>query len=210
MTAPAIALPNARAAAAAPPAWIIGRTSDLTWLIGGALVAYGLLAAHLSLGVAAVTIYVAWILAVDGPHVFATLSRTYLDREERAARATLLRWSLVFFAIGPASVALSALVGGRLPYDAFLTVCLLWAYWHVVRQHYGVMVLYKKKAGDLAAVDTRVDSAFLYVGLLAPFLAFALSHPYVLAMVGLTSQPGWARTAETAIRRSGTSVTTKR
>src|SRR6185295_2460033 len=104
--APALALPVAPRRALAP-VWIIGRASDLTWLIGGVLVAYGLLAAHLFLGVAAVTIYVLWVLAIDGPHVFATLSRTYLDRRERAARARLLRWSLAFFVLGPASVGLS-------------------------------------------------------------------------------------------------------
>ena len=191
MAASTIALPTERAGAA-PPAWIIGPTTDLTWLIGGALFAYGLLGAHLFLGVSAVAVYVLWVLAIDGPHVFATLSRTYLDREERAARARLLRWSLCFFAIGPAAVVLSGIVGGRLPYDLFLTVCLLWAYWHVVRQHYGVMVLYKKKAGDGERADDRVDSLFLYVGLLAPLASFAVSHPRVLAMAGIDAPPAWA------------------
>ena len=173
-------------------AWIIGRGSDLAFLIGGALVAYGLLAAHLVFGVAAVVIYCVWIVAIDGPHVFATLSRTYLDPVERTARARLLRWSLVFFALGPASVGLSALAGTRLPYDLFLVACSLWAYWHVVRQHYGVMVLYKKKAGDMAPVDDRVDDACLYVGLLAPFVGFVLSNPRALAMAGLAAPPSWA------------------
>ena len=184
MAVPAIAL-HAERARPAPRGWIIGRTSDLTWLIGGALVAYGLLAAHLFLGVAAVTIYMIWVLAIDGPHVFATLSRTYLDRRERAARATLLRWSLCFFALGPASVGVSALAGQRFPYDLFLTFCMLWAYWHVVRQHYGVMVLYKKKASDMDAADDRVDSLFLYVGLLAPIVSFAVTHERTLAMLGI-------------------------
>jgi hypothetical protein len=133
-----------------------------------------------------------WVLAIDGPHVFATLSRTYLDREERLARTTLLRWSLAFFALGPAAVGLSILVGRRLPYDLFLTFCSLWAYWHVVRQHYGVMVLYKKKAGDTDRTDDRIDSLFLYVGLLAPIVSFAFTHWRVLAMFGWDEAPPWA------------------
>ena len=186
-----------RAAAAAAPrrvetAWIIGRGSDLAWLIGGALVAYGLLVAHLAFGVAAVVIYCVWILTIDGPHVFATLSRTYLDAGERAARARLLRWSLCFFALGPASVGLSVLAGNRLPYDLFLVGCSLWAYWHVVRQHYGVMVLYKKKADDMAPVDDRIDAVCLHVGLLAPFAGFVLSNPRALAIAGLSGSPSWA------------------
>jgi hypothetical protein len=195
MAAPAIAVPPARAAS---PVWITGRTGDLTCLIGGAVVAYVMLAAHLFLGVAAVTIYVTWVLAIDGPHVFATLSRTYLDREERAARASLLRGSLCFFALGPASVLVSIAVGRRLPYDLFLTVCTLWAYWHVVRQHYGVMVLYKKKAGETERADDRIDATYLYVGLLAPIVSFALNHGRTLAMVGLDAPPVWAPAASAA------------
>lgn len=106
MAAPAISVPVDRARAASP-AWVIGRSADLTWLIGGVLVAYALLASHLFLGVAAVTIYMLWVLAVDGPHVFATLTRTYLDPAERAARSRLLAWSLCFFALGPAAVVVS-------------------------------------------------------------------------------------------------------
>jgi len=197
MAAPAIALsagPERRGA----PAWIIGRTADLTCLIGGALVAYGFLAAHLVFGVAAVTIYMLWVLAIDGPHVFATLSRTYLDGRERAAHGALLRWSLCFFALGPFAVAASAAVGGRLPYDLFLTFCSAWAYWHVVRQHYGVMVLYKKKAQDTALADDRVDSLALYAGLLAPIVSFVLHNGRTLAMIGLDAPPPWAQQASLA------------
>jgi len=190
MAAPALAIPVA--SARRPGAsWVIGPTSDLVFLIGGALVAYGFLAAHLVFGVAAVTLYMAWVLAIDGPHVFATLSRTYLDRDERAARATLLWGSLAFYALGPATVGLSVLAGHRLPYDVFLTVCTIWAYWHVVRQHYGVMVLYQRKTGEHAPADDRADRFFLYVGLLAPIAGFACNNARTLAMVGLDAPPPW-------------------
>jgi hypothetical protein len=85
------------------------------------------------------------------------------------------------------------LAGRRLPYDLFLMLCTLWAYWHVVRQHYGVMVLYKRKAGDTARADERVDNIALHVGLLAPIIAFALNHWRTLAMVGMEAPPAWAR-----------------
>ena len=169
----------------AAPAWVIGRASDLAWLIGGALVSYALLAAHVVAGVPAVTLYALWVLTIDGPHVFATLSRTYLDAEERGARARLLRWSLSFFAIGPASIVLSVLTGTRVPFDVFLAFCSLWAYWHVVRQHYGVMVLYKKKAGDCARPDDLIDALFIHVGLLAPFVGYIATSERTAAMLGL-------------------------
>src|SRR5258705_12017518 len=106
MAAPAIAL-SAGPERRGSPAWIIGRTADLTCLIGGALVAYGFLAAHLVFGVAAVTIYMLWVLAIDRPHVFATLSRPYPDGPDGAAHRALLPWTLCFFALAPASVAVS-------------------------------------------------------------------------------------------------------
>jgi hypothetical protein len=198
VAATATGLPPGPSAVPRGPAWILGRTSDLAFLVGGVLVAWALLAAHLFLGVAAVTIYVVWILAVDGPHVFATLSRTYLDRGERAARAPLLRGSLGFFALGPASVALAILLGRRTPYDVFLAFCSVWAYWHVVRQHYGVMMLYKRKAGDTAPLDDRIDRAFLHVALIAPVVGFALHHRRALGMLGLAAPPAWAEAATTA------------
>ncbi len=191
MNAPALRIPLR---SDAPPqlVWVIDRKSDLAFLIGGALVAFAFLAAHAVLGVAAVTLYVVWILAIDGPHVFATVSRTYLDASERRARARLLRGSLAFFALGPASVAIAMLAGHRAPYDVFLLVCTLWSYWHVVRQHYGVLVLYERKGGESEPIDLRVDALFLYVGLLAPVVAFTFGNPRTLALLGLAEPPPWA------------------
>lgn len=180
------------------PTWVIGRATDLTCLIGGAVLSYGLLGAHLFWGVPAVFLYMFWVLAVDGPHVFATFSRTYLDPVERETRSRLLRWSLGFFALGPATVGVSIFSGGRVPYDAFLVFCSLWAYWHVVRQHYGVMVLYKKKAGDLHPLDNRVDSACLYAGLLFPFLSFAVTSRQTAEMLGVPAMPAWMTSVSAA------------
>lgn len=191
MNAPALRLPL-RSNASPRLVWVIDRTSDLTFLIGGALLAFAFLAAHAAFGVAAVTLYVVWILAIDGPHVFATVSRTYLDADERRARARLLFGSLAFFALGPATVVTAMLIGNPAPYAVFLLVCTLWSYWHVVRQHYGVLVLYERKAGESDPVDLRLDAFFLYVGLLAPAVAYTLGNPRTLAMMGLGEPPAWA------------------
>ena len=191
MNAPALRLPLR---SDAPPqlVWVIDRTSDLTFLIGGAVLAFAFLVALVAFGVAAVTLYVVWILAIDGPHVFATVSRTYLDAGERRARARLLVGSLAFFALGPATVVTAMLAGHRAPYDVFLLGCTLWSYWHVVRQHYGVLVLYERKAAESDPVDLRLDALFLYVGLLAPVVAFTLTNPRTLSLMGLAEPPPWA------------------
>jgi hypothetical protein len=53
------------------------------------------------------------------------------------------------------------------------------------------MVLYKKKGRDLDPADNRVDSTFLYVGLLAPFASYALTGDQTARMIGVESLPAW-------------------
>jgi hypothetical protein len=80
----------------------------------------------------------------------------------------------------------------RLPFLLLIVFFNLWAYWHVVRQHWGIMALYRRKNKDFDAWDTRIDQALLYVGLLAPFLAFLVRHPEARRALGLSSAfPAW-------------------
>src|SRR5207253_4613666 len=51
----------------------------------------------------------------------------------------------------------------------------LWAYYHLVKQHYGLMVLYKKKNQDLARVDNVIDRLFLLFGFWYPFVRFIVA-----------------------------------
>jgi hypothetical protein len=73
----------------------------------------------------------------------------------------------------------------QLPWHLFLIFFGLWAYWHIVRQHYGFLRLYQKKNGDTHPLDARLDSALLYGGLLLPFLVFIIRHPDVRVQLGL-------------------------
>jgi hypothetical protein len=59
----------------------------------------------------------------------------------------------------------------------------LWAYYHLVKQHYGFMVLYKKKNGDLAPVDNALDRLFLLFAFNYPFVAFIAGDPQAMARV---------------------------
>lgn len=201
--APVGPTPAALAASLAPAGrvrsdWLLGRENDLRWLVAGVLPSFLLLALHLYAGVSAVVLWWAWIITLDGPHVFATLSRTYLDAEARVARRSLLLGSLAFFALGPACVGLGYVLGTRLPVGLYFAFAAIWAYWHVVRQHYGVMMLYKRKNADLAPADNRVDAFALYAGQLAPFVAFALTHPDALRSLGFAAAPPWAPAAVAA------------
>ena len=161
---------------AASVRWLIGARDDLVWFIGSVASSYALYALYVGGVVPLVPMVVAWAVLIDAPHVFATFSRTYFDREERRSRARLLWWSLLFFAAGP----LFVLAGLGF---AFFFAAALWAYYHLVKQHYGFMVLYKKKNQDLDAADNFLDRAFLLTGFTYPFVRFAARDPEALKYV---------------------------
>jgi hypothetical protein len=156
--------------------WIIGARDDLIWFIGSVVSSYLLLALYVSGLVPLVPMVALWAILIDAPHVFGTFSRTYFDRSERQNRARLLWGSLLFFAIGPVLV----LAGFGL---IFFFVAALWAYYHLVKQHYGFMVLYKKKNGDLARVDNALDRLLLLFAFNYPFVEFIARDPEAMARV---------------------------
>ncbi|HEX8072611.1 MAG TPA: hypothetical protein VF546_21865 [Pyrinomonadaceae bacterium] len=156
--------------------WIIGARDDLVWFIGSVASSYLLFALYVTGLVPLVPMMLAWAILVDAPHVFGTFSRTYFDRAERAARRRLLWGSLAFFAVGP----LMVLAGFAL---VFFFLAALWAYYHLVKQHYGFMVLYKKKNDDLAPADNALDRLLLLVALTYPFVAFVPRDPETLTKV---------------------------
>lgn len=174
--------------------WIINRKMDLTWFIGGALGGYALFFMHAGLGWDMVGIWFLWVVFLDSPHFFGTISRTYLDKQEFHARKKLLTWSLLWFLAGPAMLLLGYglyKVGAGsydVPWKVFLIFFGLWAYWHVVRQHYGFLRLYQKKNGDNNPVDWRLDSTLLYTGLLLPFLVYIVRHPETRTQLGLSAK----------------------
>src|SRR5215203_1204089 len=156
--------------------WIISGRDDAIWFIGSVLSSYALLVLYVGGVVPLVPMVVAWAILIDAPHVFGTFSRTYFDRTERKNRARLLWGSLLFFAIGPVLV----LAGAGF---VFFFVAALWAYYHLVKQHYGFMVLYKKKNGDLARVDNALDRLLLLFAFNYPFVEFIARDPEAMARV---------------------------
>src|SRR4051812_42607103 len=156
--------------------WIISGREDLVWFIGSVVSSYALFALYVSGVLPLVPMVAAWAILIDAPHVFATFSRTYFDRAERKARKRLLLGSLLFFVVGPAMV----LSGFAL---VFFFLAALWAYYHLVKQHYGFMVLYKKKNNDLAPVDNALDRLLLLFAFNYPFVAFIAKDPEAMERV---------------------------
>ena len=182
MAAPAEVITDARPSAISLR-WIISGREDLIWFIGSVLSSYALLLFYINGVVPLVPMVALWAILIDAPHVFGTFSRTYFDRTERNNRARLLWGSLLFFAVGPLMVYLGA---GLI----FFFFAALWAYYHLVKQHYGFMVLYKKKNGDLAPVDNALDRLLLFFAFNYPFVAFIAQDPEAMARVPPVLQSG--------------------
>jgi len=172
-TAEFIAKPQARAVSLR---WIISARDDLVWFIGSVASSYALLILYVSGLIPLVPMVALWAILIDAPHVFGTFSRTYFDKTERHNRGPLLWGSLLFFIVGPIMV----LAGAAL---VFFFLAALWAYYHLVKQHYGFMVLYKKKNNDLAQVDNALDRLLLLFAFNYPFVAFIAGDSEAMARV---------------------------
>lgn len=163
--------------------WIVNKKADLILFIGGAITGYLMFFLHAGLHLNMLMVWFIWVVLIDTPHFYSTYLRTYFDREEYQARKKLLLGSLSWLLVGPALIGLSYLlylagIGIYIaPFVLFVIFFNLWAYWHVVRQHYGILALYKRKNSDFGDVDTKIDKYLLYGGLIAPFLTFAIRHP---------------------------------
>jgi hypothetical protein len=154
-------LTSSYAVSTSSPGWIISKRDDLTWFIGSALAGYIALLALVS-GFPILTAVLIWNLAIDGPHVFATASRTYFDKIARQKLGWRL-WMIIPFAlVGP---VLWSLGSGWL---VFLAIS--WAQYHVAKQHVGFVMLYKRKTGERS--DVILDKRFVVISLMLPWALY--------------------------------------
>lgn len=129
-----------------------------------------------------------WAFLIDAPHVWGTLARTFLDPDEWSGRRRILLASLALFALGPVAVFGPYLAGMVVPLSpatmalgssVFFVFFRLWAYYHVVRQHWGFLVLYKRRNDDWEdASENRADLWFFNAALYFPLLLFVTAPWY--------------------------------
>ena len=176
--------------------WIINRPVDLSLVIGSGAAGYLYLLLFTVAHVPLTWLWWVWSIGFDGTHIFGTASRTFFDREARVRHSRLLYGSVIFFfALGP----LMVLAGWK----GWLYLLVgVWAYYHVIRQHYGFMVLYKVKNRDLDRRDNFLDRLFLGVMTVAPPVhRFLIHHPRELGLPGGLpgmETPLWTAVALTA------------
>ena len=151
--------------------WIVSARYDLTFFIGSCLLTfafYGLyLVAHnfgfVLRGDSILITYFVFTALLDHPHIFQTFSRTHADRAEFLKRRTLYTWGLAgFIAVG----FLFLLAG----WEAYLIVgAAIYGTWHIIRQHWGFLKIYKGLNNDREPLDNWLDGLCYFTGMFSGF-----------------------------------------
>jgi hypothetical protein len=179
--------------------WIVSPAYDLAFFFGGAVASLAALGLYLA-GVPILVLWWTWILAFDGPHIAAAFTRTYLDRDEWRRHGRLLAWSLLAFAAGPLALLAGRALHSAEPFQLFLGLAVFYAYYHVVRQHYGFLALYNTVERSSRAAFS-IEKWALYVGCWTPYAYFLITHPKARAVLRLsaTAEAGAAERALAAV-----------
>ncbi len=160
--------------------WIISRRQDLIWFIGSGGIGYAALGL-MALGFPLTPLQLFWFFLVDGPHVLSTVTRTYCDSAERAKLGRFLWMPVPLMLIGPVMT-----MGGLYALFTLLAVC--WQHFHIVKQHFGFMMLYKAKLRDRN--DFWLDRIFLLASLFLPLMLFVLkTRPALTAALNSLPAP---------------------
>ncbi len=117
---------------------------------------------------------------IDGPHLWATIARTYTDTKEWAARRLLFLTSLLAFAVGPVVILIPYLINMVVPlprpvldwgWIAWTLGFSLYVIHHINQQHWGFVSLYKRKNGESDPRERRIDQVYFLTALWSPYIA---------------------------------------
>jgi hypothetical protein len=110
-----------------------------------------------------ISVWAILVIGIDVAHVYSTIFRTYLDKEEFRARKTL-------YTVTP----FVCWVGGALLYSidalVFWRAIAYFAVFHFVRQQYGFMMIYAKNEKDKSLFFKKVDQYAIYSSTLYPLI----------------------------------------
>ncbi len=173
--------------------WIKNPNFDLAFIFGGAF--FTLAMAFVSyLAPALIPLFFwIWVFGFEGSHFWATYSRTYFDTQFATENKTVLTWSLLFFALPLAAVALTLQTGNPFFQNGYGFFIFTWSLYHNTKQHFGFVQIYNKKVG--AIEPTRETyRRLLYLVTYAPMSHFFLSYKLkgeMSAGYALVQNYGW-------------------
>jgi hypothetical protein len=153
-------------------AWLFSRGVDLTVFAGSALASVALVLAAPLLGAVGETPLWAWVLFVlclDVGHVWSTLFRTYFDGEEVRRRPGLyMAAPFIAYLLGVLAHLVSA--------GTFWRLFAYTALFHFIRQQYGWVALYGRKA-RISDTERWWDGAAIYAATVGPVLWWHANLP---------------------------------
>ncbi|MEZ5428684.1 MAG: hypothetical protein R2747_20730 [Pyrinomonadaceae bacterium] len=154
--------------------WLFSPGVDLTVFLGSALVSLLLLAVGWQFGFldedSPDWTWISAVLLIDVAHVWSTSFRVYFDKEELKSRV----WLYVLVPV------LGYLVGVALYSESDMTFwrCLAYlAVFHFVRQQYGWVALYRRKAGETDRFGWWIDAAAVYLATVYPLACWMSDLP---------------------------------
>lgn len=164
--------------------WIFNKREDYLWIISPTLIGffiifmYFLLTDYLKINEATsvFSLYIIWAFLFDGTHAFATYSRTYFDKLFFKENKNMLLKSLSVFFIGPLFILTFYFLNDNpnatnISFIIFNRFAICYAYYHLIRQHWGFLVIYRKKNNEITDDITRkLDGLLLALGTIYPFL----------------------------------------
>lgn len=179
--------------------WIISRRNDLFFFIGSALFGYLLIALAVTQNGLPPAFLLLYAFAVDGPHVFSTLTRSLFDASERSK---LRRVWLIGFPACVATIGALAIAAGT---DAAFVVVACLSHYHISKQHMGFVMIYKRKARETD--DYKLDKYFTLASLMLPLGYYlsklvALKIPFTVFLIpgiALAAYYAWRQLQKPAI-----------
>jgi hypothetical protein len=106
-------------------------------------------------------VWVVFVIGIDVSHVWSTIFRTYLDKEEFHNHKNLLIYTpiislVLFFLVATISTGL------------FWSILAYIALYHFIKQQYGFMQLYRVRYGFVKVKKRISDKVIIYLGMLYP------------------------------------------
>jgi hypothetical protein len=154
--------------------WLFGPRADVLLFGGSAAASLLLLALGAQLGLlhgdAPPWMWLGCVVLIDVAHVWSTTLRVYLDRSEVMRRPWLyLGLPLALYTLGVFAHA----IAGRV----FWTMLAYAAVFHFVRQQWGWVALYRRRAGDDNRFDDILDRVAIYSATLYPLAHWHAHQP---------------------------------
>ncbi len=123
-----------------------------------------------------------WIILFDSPHMWATYSRTFAEPSYFKKHKKFLTVSLIVFLIPITVLIIQNWIPSSIDY--FVALASMAAFWHIIRQHYGYLVIYEMKSG-IKPEEARINKWLIYLGLWIPFIFFVIAIPFNRQVMGL-------------------------